>query len=246
MLFNFIVNPESGRKVSIYGKTGKRVLTNYLKYLKKVGGKKNHRKRRYKKYGGTKFKPTSFTPTKFTPTEFTPTEFTPTEFIPTNTQPKPATNITQPRLKRLDSEPTGFLSTGSNDEEERNEDRCCRACKKERGSKKFGSFYTKAKDTNLKCAYTCWSPKNIPDAIYSTKINKNGIFYTSSEEGDNPLECNYNCKTPEKKHKVISQRNKSLLDQLPYEPLPYKPLPYKPFITEPYKTEPYKTEPFQF
>ena len=34
MLFNYIVNPESGRRVSIYGKTGKRVLGNYLYYLR--------------------------------------------------------------------------------------------------------------------------------------------------------------------------------------------------------------------
>ena len=30
MEFNYIVNPESGRRVSIYGKTGQRVLRNYL------------------------------------------------------------------------------------------------------------------------------------------------------------------------------------------------------------------------
>ena len=35
MEFNYIINPESGRKVSIYGKTGKKVLR---KYLVKFGG----------------------------------------------------------------------------------------------------------------------------------------------------------------------------------------------------------------
>jgi hypothetical protein len=39
--FNFINNPETGKKVSIYGKTGKKVLNNYVKYLIKLkGGKK--------------------------------------------------------------------------------------------------------------------------------------------------------------------------------------------------------------
>ena len=30
MEFNYIVNPETGRKVSIHGKTGQKVLRNYL------------------------------------------------------------------------------------------------------------------------------------------------------------------------------------------------------------------------
>jgi hypothetical protein len=33
MEFNYIYNPETGRKVSIYGKTGKKILENYVKYL---------------------------------------------------------------------------------------------------------------------------------------------------------------------------------------------------------------------
>ena len=32
-MFNRIVNPETGRKVSIYGKIGKKVIKNYIKYL---------------------------------------------------------------------------------------------------------------------------------------------------------------------------------------------------------------------
>ena len=36
-MFNFIVNPNSGRKVSIYGPTGQKVLNNYLQYLKYGG-----------------------------------------------------------------------------------------------------------------------------------------------------------------------------------------------------------------
>ena len=44
MEFNFIINPLSGRKVSIYGKTGSKVLKNYIRnfetkfYLNKYGG----------------------------------------------------------------------------------------------------------------------------------------------------------------------------------------------------------------
>ena len=39
MEFNNIINPETGKKVSIYGKTGKQVLYNYVTYLEKLGGK---------------------------------------------------------------------------------------------------------------------------------------------------------------------------------------------------------------
>ena len=52
MNFNYIVNPESGKRVSIYGKTGKKVLQNYVKYLEKNGGnrkKKSKKKLRQKK-----------------------------------------------------------------------------------------------------------------------------------------------------------------------------------------------------
>ena len=44
MEFNYIVNPESGKKVSIYNRTGKKVLRNYIKYFEKVGGKKKSKK----------------------------------------------------------------------------------------------------------------------------------------------------------------------------------------------------------
>ena len=33
MKYNYIINPLSNRKVSIYGKTGKRILANYVKVL---------------------------------------------------------------------------------------------------------------------------------------------------------------------------------------------------------------------
>ena len=36
MDFNYIYNPETGKKVSIYSKTGKKVLNNYVKYLKNI------------------------------------------------------------------------------------------------------------------------------------------------------------------------------------------------------------------
>ena len=36
---NFITNPKTGRKVSIYGKTGKKVLQNYAKQLSSGGAK---------------------------------------------------------------------------------------------------------------------------------------------------------------------------------------------------------------
>lgn len=56
MEFNYIINPESGKRVSIYGTTGKKVLGNYVKYLQKIGGqikkskknKKNRKKRKSK------------------------------------------------------------------------------------------------------------------------------------------------------------------------------------------------------
>ena len=49
MEFNYIVNPESGKNVSIYSKTGKKVLRNYVKYLEKLGGKRNKSRRNKKK-----------------------------------------------------------------------------------------------------------------------------------------------------------------------------------------------------
>ena len=57
MEFNYITNPETGKSVSIYGKTGKKVLGNYVKYLQKLGGKKRkskkrRNKRKSKKKGG--------------------------------------------------------------------------------------------------------------------------------------------------------------------------------------------------
>ena len=36
--FNYIYNPETGKNVSIYGKTGKKVLKNYVKYLNSLKG----------------------------------------------------------------------------------------------------------------------------------------------------------------------------------------------------------------
>lgn len=37
-MWNKIVNPATGRRVSVYGKTGKKVLQNYLIYLRYIGG----------------------------------------------------------------------------------------------------------------------------------------------------------------------------------------------------------------
>ena len=56
MEFNYIVNPESGKKVSIYNATGKKVLQNYVKYLTKLGGnkKRNSKKRNSKKRNSKK------------------------------------------------------------------------------------------------------------------------------------------------------------------------------------------------
>jgi len=34
MIYNYIINPKTNRKVYIYGRIGKSILFNYLKYLK--------------------------------------------------------------------------------------------------------------------------------------------------------------------------------------------------------------------
>ena len=55
MEFNYIVNPNSGKKSSIYSKTGKKILFNYVKYLDKFGGnKRKYKKKRtnFKNIGG--------------------------------------------------------------------------------------------------------------------------------------------------------------------------------------------------
>ena len=59
MKFNYIINPQTGKSVSIYSITGKKVLYNYVKYLqkgakrrkskKKIKSKKNGKKQRLKK-----------------------------------------------------------------------------------------------------------------------------------------------------------------------------------------------------
>ena len=47
-MYKSITNPKTGKKVSIYGVTGKKVLGNYVKYLQKLGGKKNLKKKKRK------------------------------------------------------------------------------------------------------------------------------------------------------------------------------------------------------
>ena len=50
--FNFIFNPETGKKVSIHSKIGKAVLNNYINFLKNAGGLRNsksNKKRSFKK-----------------------------------------------------------------------------------------------------------------------------------------------------------------------------------------------------
>jgi hypothetical protein len=45
MKFNYIVNPKSGKNISIYSKTGKKVLGNYVKYLQAYNNKKSIKKK---------------------------------------------------------------------------------------------------------------------------------------------------------------------------------------------------------
>ena len=49
MEFNFIINPETSKKVSIHSLLGKKVLGNYLNYLSELKGGKTHKKKSVKK-----------------------------------------------------------------------------------------------------------------------------------------------------------------------------------------------------
>jgi hypothetical protein len=49
MKFNYIVNPKSGKNISIYSKTGKKVLGNYVKYLQAYNNKKSIKKNKKRK-----------------------------------------------------------------------------------------------------------------------------------------------------------------------------------------------------
>ena len=54
MEFNYIVNPKSGKRVSIYSATVKKILHNYIKYLT-LGGNIKKRKSKNKQQIKKKF-----------------------------------------------------------------------------------------------------------------------------------------------------------------------------------------------